>query len=957
MSDTNKDPSLLYDEEFMKKREQMFGENAEYSEVESGRENLFDDEEEEEDAFEEKGLFSFLRRSKNKKSRKKSRYDDDDDDDDGYDILMLEELEKKEEAEAEKSQPEKKESEDKKQAQKKEEKKKEENSPKEKSASASQKAQKVNSEKPKAKKDLKQSKKETASFEKETEEKVQVQEEKDTQKTKEQEKIIEEIEQDQEDFSAEKAMLENLDDINALLESVGIKPLSSDDVGIESENKNENENAAEDEDVKIAEFESVDNNDSKEDKSRTRHFSFAKAAQETASKVKNSDTKVLGSFYKSKKDGYSEEEIEENLKSSRKNLIDNFRVLAKNTGDRAIFERETDGKKSSITESIETKDGEGIFDAVDRMSKKVGSIFSKKSLKEKRKEQVLNAQTLAKEIKTIKNKKSKSIIFTIVLTVLMLILTVLVGVYTEGGALEFLFGNGARFYSGVSLGLLVLCIIGALPLFSKAVESISEKRFDENTALLLLTLCTAVHSIAALIGGLDEETGYDLYCCVAAFFILILQFSELCTLDTVSKNLSIVMRSPALIGLQSVLNKSDAAALGYGIAGENDTEIFYACDCENVEQPLEIAQRKTADKKFYTLSLALSLGVSIVFAAILSIVYKDAFLFFSVFAGSICLLTPIFRKAVSVKLREDTNAELASFGAMVMSFDSCEKIGNSHAVVLDVADLFEAGVSKFRSVASSKITQNDAVVFAAATLKNTRSIIRNCFDSFLEQNQINLPEAEDLQYEDRLGYSSWVAGRRVLVGTREMLKAHSIDCPTQEEEMRYSKGRNVLYVVVEGVIVATFLVTYSPKVEARKSILNFNKTGLILMINSAEPGLEENLLASKLGTDIASVKIISTKGAEIISAYKSNPNTKENNGLLCSKKQRSIMQLINASFGLYSADKISLVMSVLALVINFIALVLCSALRVSSTFTALTVIIMQTLWAFASYFVAKSKIK
>lgn len=969
MSDINKDPSLLYDEEFMKKREKMFGENAEYSEVDSGRENLFEEEEEEkeEDAFEEKGLFSFLRRSKNKKSRRKSREDDDDDDDDGYDILMLEELEKKEEAEKEKAQQvqkaqeekdKKKEPQKKIETQKKEPEKKETKANSKKSVSKAQKskaetAQEESSTAQKSSVKNSEKAKTEESFKQEEKVEAKPQKAQDIQKAKEQEKIIESIEQDQEQLAEEKAMFDDLDDINALLESVGIKPLSSED----EDEKSSDEIDLEDEDVKIAEIKTKDSSNTADDKSRTRHFSFVKTAEETAQKIKNSDTKILGSFYKSKKDGASEEEIEENLKSSRKNLIDNFRVLAKNTGDRAIFERETDGKKSSITESIETKEGEGIFDAVDRMSKKVGSIFSKKSAKEKRKEQLLNAQALSKEIKAMKNKKSKTLIFTIVLTALMLILTVLSGAYTQGGALEFLFGNGARLYTGLSLAILVLCCVGALPLFSKAVETISEKRFDENTAMLVVTLCTAVHCVVSLICGLDEEIGYDLYCCVAAFFILILQYSDLCTLDTVSKSLSVVMRSGSLIGLQSVLNKSDAAALGYGIAGEKDTEIFYACDCENVQNPLEIANEKTADKKFYTVSLAVSLGLSVVFAAVLAIVYKNALMLPAVFAGAVCLLTPVFRKIVSVKLRQEANIELASYGAMVMSFDACEKIGKSHAVVLDMSDLFEAGVSKFRSVPSSKIAQSDAVVFAAATLKNTRSIIRNCFDSFLEQSHIELPEAEDLQYEDSLGYSSWVAGRRVLVGTREMLKAHSIDCPTQEEEMKYSKGRNVLYVVVEGVIVATFLVTYSPKVEARKAISSFNKTGLILMINSAEPGVEETLLASKLATDIASVKIISTKGAEIISAYKSNPNTKEDNGLLCSKKQRSIMQLINASFGLYSAEKISLVMSVLALVINFVALVLCSALRVSSTFTALTVIIMQTLWAIASYFVAKSKIK
>ena len=37
MSDNRNDPSSLYDEDFMRKREAMFGENSESEDVDSGR--------------------------------------------------------------------------------------------------------------------------------------------------------------------------------------------------------------------------------------------------------------------------------------------------------------------------------------------------------------------------------------------------------------------------------------------------------------------------------------------------------------------------------------------------------------------------------------------------------------------------------------------------------------------------------------------------------------------------------------------------------------------------------------------------------------------------------------------------------------------------------------------------------------------------------------------------------
>ena len=76
MSDKRNDPSSLYDEDFMKKREEMFGTNSESQDVDSGRheedDDFFPDEEESTDVFEEKGgLFSKFKRPS--KSKKKAR--------------------------------------------------------------------------------------------------------------------------------------------------------------------------------------------------------------------------------------------------------------------------------------------------------------------------------------------------------------------------------------------------------------------------------------------------------------------------------------------------------------------------------------------------------------------------------------------------------------------------------------------------------------------------------------------------------------------------------------------------------------------------------------------------------------------------------------------------------------------------------------------------------------------
>ena len=95
---------------------------------------------------------------------------------------------------------------------------------------------------------------------------------------------------------------------------------------------------------------------------------------------------------------------------------------------------------------------------------------------------------------------------------------------------------------------------------------------------------------------------------------------------------------------------------------------------------------------------------------------------------------------------------------------------------------------------------------------------------------IDVPEAEDFTYEEKLGYSCWIADRKVLVGNRQMLIEHSIPAPTEYEEKRYAGKGNVMYVAIEGELVATFVISYRVLSKARRSAAAFANTGLVLML-------------------------------------------------------------------------------------------------------------------------------
>lgn len=895
MADMKNDPSSLYDEAFMKKREEMFGKNSENVDVDSGRkeeDDFFSTEDESTDVFEEKGgLLSRFRRSS--KSKKKSKKVSSVPEDDGYDIFELE--------------------------------------------------------------NLTDDPDETESTEGSAED------------------------------SAEKD--EGLDDINALLESVGIKP-------IEHDGEKEKEEAVRSfQQVRSQIIEEADGADKAEEpaqekpeaepakeKEKTKYFSLggkhgdrkeheeAKTAPADSCEPSKPDDIPDGQMIlegyvdEQKPKTVSEEKVESDLKENRKKLIDNFRVLAHSGADKPILER-GDGKPiDSIPDTVDVSDGENIFDAVDRAGKKKKSPLHKigeknvfkntqqRAKKSRDKQQILSASALSKKLKEDIGRVSLDEKILAGITAVSVVLSLLYSAYQPGGALGFLFGSGARVYTAVSLLLFAAGAVLARRFIKEAFLTLSQFSLDGASCVLILNVFVLLHSVAALITGMTADGANVIYVPFGLFALLVVCESRRVRYTAMHKAVCMLAKSGPLCGLQQVENTADAAALAHGIDDKGEPDIIYDADAEMPKDFEELFAVSGKSQKFYSYCCVAALAAGFVFSLLLSIKSKDAQFFATGLVGCICLCFPIMRELVLEYLRADINKKAASHGAAALSFESSTSVGTANAAVVNAGEIFEGKISKFRLVPGGHMALSDAVVYAASTLKGTDSLIKDAFDEFLNESGIKPPAAEDIQYEEKLGYACWVAGRRVLVGNREMLVQHSIDAPSAQEERNYSKNKSVMYVVVEGIIAATFIVTYPVLAQVRASIRQFAKTGLVLMVNCADPCLNESYISKRLGTEEAAIKLVGTKGAQIIRDYRNNKSIRQENGLLCQAKNKNILAVVNAAHALYLSERTATVLSAVAAAVNLILFAVFTALKVSSVVGCFTAIAMQVIWSAVMYF-------
>ena len=702
---------------------------------------------------------------------------------------------------------------------------------------------------------------------------------------------------------------------------------------------------------------------------KTRHFTPQRGKSEPPKPQAEDNGQLL-------LDGYSEEEaprrvneaeVEAQLQKSRKSLVENFRVLSGDREDNAILEKEPGGEgANSVFDELEVPQGEPLFDAVDKADgktlqslKKLGAramqTVQQLAKAERKTVQQLDAKVTKETLAQTRARTKKMTIVLGALFAVSLLLNLFSAFYTPGGSLEFLFGHGARLYTFLHLILFAAGAAVARRELQSGLRDLLQKTWSFHAVSFVLDACVLLHTLIMLAFGMDEASGFVNFSLCALFLFIVDFAGRLVRLQTVQGDLAVMMRAGQLQGLCPLEDEADAALLGRGLSDNSNPRIMLAADMPVIPDYDRLAMESDAHQKLYFVGTAAALLIAFAFALFRAIAQKNALLFFSAFLSCAFLCAPVMRGAISILLKTKNDAVLGKEGLVVSGAQAVSQLGKADAVVVDAADLFTVSVSRFKPVPGGRMQRADAAVYAAATLKATPSLLADAFDDFLRQSGIEAPEAEDLQYEDKLGYSCWIAGRRVLVGTRDMLVQHTISAPSAAEEAAYAGRDNVLYVAVEGIVAATFLVRYQVRPEVRRAVRAFNKSGVVLMLTSGDPTLSETMVAQKLAMDVAAIKIADQKAAKI-AQNRRDSEAKQPLGLVCAKDRQGMLPLIRASLALFEGEKLAGIVHIASLAFCFLLLLVCVLFKITGFFLPPTIVFLHLLWSLAAYYVGTTRL-
>ena len=222
----------------------------------------------------------------------------------------------------------------------------------------------------------------------------------------------------------------------------------------------------------------------------------------------------------------------------------------------------------------------------------------------------------------------------------------------------------------------------------------------------------------------------------------------------------------------------------------------------------------------------------------------------SVFTGMVCISMQASHLAVQLPLNHCGKVML-SRGGFLVGWKAVRQFGQLDALVVDIADLYPDESMLLHGIKTFSGTHIDEAILTAASLVvRSGGPLSMIFRRIIENKEELLSEVESLVYEQGMGISGWVDGRRVFVGNRRLLQNHGVDVPSLDYEARYAKdGRRLVYLSLGGQLSAMFVVSYLADPEIQEALQDLCHSRVTLLVRSCDPNITSMDLCESFGLD------------------------------------------------------------------------------------------------------------
>ena len=348
---------------------------------------------------------------------------------------------------------------------------------------------------------------------------------------------------------------------------------------------------------------------------------------------------------------------------------------------------------------------------------------------------------------------------------------------------------------------------------------------------------------------------------VAAFGLFLNSLGRQMLLLRISRNFQFASYRGEKYAARIVEDGRAANEIGRSAVAIGEPVVCYLEKTGFLTRFLENSYDGDAGDRVMKLYVPISLAASAVLALIYGLASRSGDVLMNsitVFASAVCLSSPLAILSSTNFPMLRAAGRVLRRGAMLIGWKAAEEFGGSHALAVDALDLFPSESVLLHGIKTFSGTRIDeAILDAAAVSIAAGGPLSSVFRRVIQDRIDILQDVDTLVYEQDMGMSGWVGGRRVLIGNRRLLENHGVDVPSRDYEARYAKDhRQLVYLSTAGELSAMFVVSYVADEGIADALDALTGAGITLLVRTCDPNVTEDMVCRVFDLDPYYVEIM-----------------------------------------------------------------------------------------------------
>lgn len=412
---------------------------------------------------------------------------------------------------------------------------------------------------------------------------------------------------------------------------------------------------------------------------------------------------------------------------------------------------------------------------------------------------------------------------------------------------------------GVNGVLLLVMLLINHQMVGRGLASLVRLKADSDSAPAVAGLLALAHTLLQFVAPAAVANGStQLITPVAGLCLLLGALGRQARIARICTNFRFVSYPGEKYAAHRIADRQTAEEVGRAAVAIGEPQVAYFKGTPFLTRFLENSYAEDGGDRTMKLFVPGLLAASAVLAVLFGLVSPQHWWgALTVFCSAVCLSTPAVITAMNFPLFRAARRTTGR-GGMVSGWGAVKEFGHLHALVVDAADLFPSESVLLHGIKTfSGARIDEAILDAAAVSIAAGGPLAAVFRRIIEDKVDILPAVDSLVYEQSMGLTGWVAGRRVLVGNRRLLENHGVDVPSRDYELRYTQnGRQLVYLSTAGELSAMFVLSYVADEGIAEALHSLEKAGITVLVRTCDPNVTEELICSTLDIDSYYVELL-----------------------------------------------------------------------------------------------------